>query len=157
MGGLVMATTTPSPRVISEPADLNGAPLGFGPALHSAARSTLQARGRASRSAYWWVQLFFLVVGVVTVGGSWQLAVDVPATRDSELVLTLSALVVFFYVLAYLMIGVPLLVRRLHDISVSGWWWLLSLVPFGIIMLLAIAAVPGSPHPNQYDVTPAGF
>lgn len=154
-GDLVTTTRTLTPLVIPEPVDLNGAPLRPGPALRSAARSTLSGRGRASRSAFWWVQLFFLLVGVVTVGGAYLLAVEVPATRDSEFVLTVLMLVMFFYVLAYLMIGVPLLVRRLHDINRSGWWWLLCLVPFGIIVVLAVAALPSSPHPNQYDVTPA--
>ncbi len=34
------------------------------------------------------------------------------------------------------LVGLALLVRRLHDTDMSGWWVLIGLVPFGALTLL---------------------
>jgi uncharacterized membrane protein YhaH (DUF805 family) len=56
-------------------------------------------------------------------------------------------------VIAYIylgLVGFALLVRRLHDTDMSGWWVLIGLVPFGGIILLIFTLLDGTPGPNRY-------
>ena len=42
-------------------------------------------------------------------------------------------------------------VRRLHDFDKSGWWYLLTFIPFAnIVMGLVLLLAPGSVGPNGY-------
>jgi uncharacterized membrane protein YhaH (DUF805 family) len=72
--------------------------------------------GTASRSEFWWFMLFVFIVAVAlnlintTVGAIFAVAVLLPE----------------------LAVGA----RRLHDTGRSGWWQLLLIVPFGIIVLI---------------------
>jgi|KBSMisStandDraft_5_1062788.scaffolds.fasta_scaffold34020_3 uncharacterized membrane protein YhaH (DUF805 family) len=84
--------------------------------------------GRATRTEYWW---FFLAV----VLGS------AVASLISLRVYALFSLVTLLPLIA---VGA----RRLHDTNRSGWWQLLSLVPFGVvvpIILLAQRSIPLNP------------
>ena len=48
-----------------------------------------------------------------------------------------------------------LTVRRLHDIGKSGWFALLSLIPYvGSIIIIIFAAMDSQPGPNQYGPNP---
>ena len=41
--------------------------------------------------------------------------------------------------------------RRLHDTDRSGWWYLITLVPFvGGIVLLVFTLLKGTPGPNRF-------
>ena len=84
--------------------------------------------GRASRSEFWYFQLFVALVLVVMVG----LAAVEPRTRPAVGV----ASCVF-----YLLVWLPTLaasVRRLHDRNRSGWHYLWVFVPFfgGLVVLI---------------------
>jgi len=58
-------------------------------------------------------------------------------------------LVLIVYTVATLSYGV----RRLHDLDKSGWWMLLSIVPFANLVLgLILLLGPGTPGPNRYGV-----
>lgn len=48
-------------------------------------------------------------------------------------------------------------VRRLHDLNRSGWWFFLgTIIPFGIIILLVILLfLKGTTGPNKYGEEPA--
>ena len=49
------------------------------------------------------------------------------------------------------LVGLSLLVRRLHDIDRTGWWVPIGLVPFGGIVLLIFSLLEGTPGPNRYQ------
>lgn len=94
--------------------------------------------GRASRSEYWYFVLFnaiviaFLIVGFIFVDGSFYYAYII-------------------YALAALFPSLGLLVRRLHDVNKSGWWFFISLIPFvGAIWLLVLLCLPSVNEGNQY-------
>jgi len=72
--------------------------------------------GTASRSEFWWFMLFIVLVGAAL----------------SLLSTTLASL---FY-LAVLLPDLAVGARRLHDTGKSGWWQLLLIVPFGVIVLI---------------------
>ncbi len=84
----------------------------------------IDAKGRASRSEYWYFALFTFLLGIVTGG-------------VSEIFVLLPSLTVA--------------VRRLHDIGRSGWALLWILVPIvGWILLIVYAVRPGEPVVNAY-------
>jgi hypothetical protein len=45
-------------------------------------------------------------------------------------------------------------VRRLHDTNKSGWWVLISLIPFGSLVLLIFLATTGIVGDNDYGPDP---
>jgi uncharacterized membrane protein YhaH (DUF805 family) len=94
-------------------------------------------RGRAGLAEYWW---FALAVFLLTFASSFLVFLGEPF-------LYLYPLVVLLLVVPAVAVGV----RRLHDVGVSGWWWLLSVVPvLGAIVLLAFTVQRGDPGPNRY-------
>jgi len=48
-------------------------------------------------------------------------------------------------------------IKRLHDINMSGWNWLVSLIPVGnLIFGLYVIFKDGTPGPNKYGEDPKG-
>jgi uncharacterized membrane protein YhaH (DUF805 family) len=57
--------------------------------------------------------------------------------------------------LAMLVPGIAVTVRRLHDTGRSGWWILISLIPFlGWIVLLVFMVLDSHPGDNEYGPNP---
>ncbi|MCD9150348.1 DUF805 domain-containing protein [Psychrobacter sanguinis] len=49
-------------------------------------------------------------------------------------------------------------VRRLHDIGLSGWWSLLSFIPYlGTVVLLIMCCMDSKPGSNKYGNNPKGL
>jgi uncharacterized membrane protein YhaH (DUF805 family) len=141
-GGYPPGGYPPAPRGY-----LEGGPVGFGDAVKEAFSHGFVYRGRASRSAYWWFVLFQAIVWI---------ALDVLFIIPAGMHNTPAIFAVLFIVLGlvgiYLfLVGLALLVRRLHDIDRTGWWVLIGLVPFGGIVLLIFSLLEGTPGPNRYQ------
>lgn len=102
--------------------------------------------GRARRQEYW---MFFLVNLLISIGIGFVLGVLQAVTRTSAL-----AGLSYLYSLAILIPSVAVGVRRLHDTGKSGWWLLLSFVPFGAFFVIYFLAQPGVVGPNQYGPDP---
>ncbi len=102
--------------------------------------------GRAGRAEYWWFALFSgLVFGffyVITVMAA------INGVRPLAVVSGLAMVVVWF---ALLSPGLAVAVRRLHDLNtgMSGWFLLVSFIPFGGLALLIMFVMEGGPD-NQY-------
>ncbi|MBW8698647.1 Inner membrane protein YhaI [Streptomyces sp. MBT84] len=95
--------------------------------------------GRARRQEFWVFFLFNLIAtNVVTFVGR---------SIDSNI-----PLIVYTLVIALPLLG--LAVRRLHDTDRSGWWFLLTFVPFGVIALIVFYATAGKPEDNEYGPNP---
>jgi len=96
--------------------------------------------GRARRREYWMFALFNLII-------AFGLAfVDVVAGTG---VLSL------LYGLGVFLPSLAVSVRRLHDVSKSGWWLLICLIPLiGALVLLYFAVSDGSPGENSYGPSP---
>jgi uncharacterized membrane protein YhaH (DUF805 family) len=59
------------------------------------------------------------------------------------------------FILATLIPGLAVTVRRLHDTNRSGWWVLIALVPLvGGIVLLVWVCTDGTAGPNDYGDDP---
>lgn len=95
--------------------------------------------GRATRKQYWLFVLFNIIVFAV-------LAFVLSFLGNTGNVL---------YYLCCLAVFLPSLaidVRRLHDINFSGWWMLLTILPFlGGLILLVLMLLPSTQGANRFD------
>lgn len=103
--------------------------------------------GRARRKEYWMFVLFNMIFAIIAI------------ILDNVLGLTAGELpygvFYFLYVLAILIPGLAVAVRRLHDVGKSGWMILISLIPLiGAIWLLVLMVTDSNPGENQYGPNP---
>ncbi len=67
------------------------------------------------------------------------------------LVSSIFFIVYVVWALAMLIPNIAVEVRRLHDTDRTGWWLLISLIPFvGFIVLLVFLVTDSTPSDNQY-------
>ena len=94
-----------------------------------------QFDGRASRSEYWWFYLFTVLVSAAadSLGG------------------TAGNLASLFFLLP----GLVLAARRLHDTGRSGWWFLLIFTIIGIPVVLYWLVKDSDAGANKYGEGPA--
>ena len=104
--------------------------------------------GRSRRKEYWMFFLFNMIVAVVL--------------NVVEGILGLTGMVggvygplTTIYMLATLIPGIAVGIRRLHDTDRSGWWLLIALVPLiGAIVLLVFFVSDGTNGPNKFGPDP---
>jgi uncharacterized membrane protein YhaH (DUF805 family) len=88
---------------------------------------------------------FFFLVGLT--GGS-----------DSSSLAVLAMLLPVLWGLFLFIPGIALASRRLHDVGLSGWFYLLTFIPYvGGLFMLVVACIPSQPHPNHYGLSPKRF
>jgi uncharacterized membrane protein YhaH (DUF805 family) len=103
--------------------------------------------GRARRKEYWMFVLFNVLFSFLA------------ALMDSFLGLYSyqlgMGLLGGLYVLAIMIPGMAVTVRRLHDTGRSGWMILIALIPIiGPIWLFILMLLEGQPHENKYGPDP---
>ena len=109
--------------------------------------------GRASRSEYWWFQLFFAIIDFIGFVIGVSLITDPVEVLDTmfdggQIVDGIIGLLVLIPMWSVLF-------RRLHDIGKSGWnclWHLLPLI--GSIVLLIFMLRKGDENENKYGPVP---
>ncbi|MCT1956624.1 DUF805 domain-containing protein [Kocuria rhizophila] len=133
-----------------------GQPVGPWQAVKNFVRKGTTFSGRASRSEYWWIALY-----TVLLSGAYLLAEDrgYLAWPDVDggiaIVLAVLSLVLLLAVVLLAIFTAALSVRRLHDCNLSGLWFLLILVPgLGSIALLILAALSPDPRGVRFDAQP---
>ena len=125
--------------------------MSLGEAVRSVYTNYARFDGRASRSEYWWYQIFLLLVGVAWLA----LGVLAIGARVSAFFAVLSLGVLVFW-LASIIPSLAVLCRRLHDSDHSGWWFWITLIPYlGELILLIFMVLPSTPGYNRYG-SPAG-
>ena len=109
--------------------------------------------GRASRSEFWYFILFNLcviffisilaiVTSLITEGNfkPWHLAQYFPLMIIAEVVLLIPT--------------IAATARRLHDINKSGWWQLISYIPYvgfvGVILIIVWCCKDGDKKKNKF-------
>lgn len=105
-------------------------------------------QGRASRSEYW----FFVLFNILFAFGAMII--------DNVLGLAFKNIpygpIYLIYVLAVLIPGLAVSVRRLHDSGKSGWYLLISLIPcIGGFIVLYFMVVPSDSSGNAYGPAPS--
>ena len=71
----------------------------------------------------------------------------------SEYLLPLE-LLLFILLIIYILQYFPLAVRRLHDLNASGWFVLISFIPFGQLLILWLMFKKGTDGVNDYGEPP---
>lgn len=103
--------------------------------------------GRARRKEYWMFTLFnvLIIMGLSLVD-------YMIGTFDAEADIGLLGGI---YSLGVLIPSLAVGVRRLHDTDRSGWWLLLTFLPFlGAIILLIFFVLDGTPGQNRFGENP---
>ena len=97
--------------------------------------------GRARRKEYWMFYLFSVIFGF--------------AAGIVDAFISTYGLIIVVYYLALFIPTLAVAVRRLHDIGKSGWFILVSLIPFiGGIWLLILMVSDSQSGDNEYGVYP---
>ena len=97
--------------------------------------------GRASRSEFWWFELFLFIGAIVTVIiDTMMLGYTFEDYGPINIIFTVVTS------LPAIAVGA----RRLHDINRSGWWQLIALTVIGIILLIIWWATVGENKKNNH-------
>jgi uncharacterized membrane protein YhaH (DUF805 family)/cold shock CspA family protein len=111
--------------------------------------------GRARRREYWSFILISLICFAI-VGGI-GFAAGTALGFDEAEEPTVSALALFCLWLYLILPSLSVLVRRVHDIGLSGWFVLLGLVPMiGSLIILVFTLVGSQKHDNKWGPVPTG-
>ncbi|MCG6939936.1 MAG: DUF805 domain-containing protein [Thiohalocapsa sp.] len=106
--------------------------------------------GRAQRAEFWYFALFNTLIGIVLVLVDMALGTY---SKDAGV-----GLFYGLYALGVLLPGIAVGVRRLHDTSRTGWWYLLVAIPLiGALVLLVFFVQDSTPGANQYGPNPKGI
>ena len=128
-------------------------------------------QGRSRRMEYWSFALLLFVVYVVLLGimmaGGFSLAAlsgDPAAAASATMgpVFCIGAGLLGLFGLAIIIPSIAVVVRRLHDRDMSGWWYLgmivAAMIPFvgfiASIAFLVLMFLPGTPGPNRFGPDP---
>ena len=98
--------------------------------------------GRANRREYWMFFLFYFIlsIGLSFVAGFLSVVVGIDVS-----------FLVGLFSLSTIVPSIALATRRLHDISKSGWWQLIGLIPvIGFLLLLYWLAKKGDDGENRF-------
>ncbi len=96
-------------------------------------------KGRASRSEFWWFNLF--VLGLEFGADLWDASLGSTGSYGVMGILVLLGTTVPVIAVA---------ARRLHDLNKSGWWQLIAITIIGLIPLIIWWATEGSKKNNPY-------
>ena len=119
--------------------------------------------GRATRSEYWWFQLFYWLAyaGLLLALFLPEFAkllplLENPSEETAAAVLasfSQSKVWVFNILTLWLVFSAwAVMIRRLHDIGFSAWWQFIGLVPLlGGLFLLGCMIWPSNAGPNRFD------
>ena len=122
--------------------------MGFTEAVGSVLGNYATFTGRARRSEFWWWWLALIIVGGMFAA--------VGAILGSGIVGDLLRLGYWVFGLATLVPTIAVAVRRLHDTGRSGWWLLISFVPFvGGLILFVFYVLPSTDGSNEHGPRPS--
>lgn len=111
--------------------------------------------GRARRKEYWSFALFAMLALIAAVGIG--MAADSSSGTLEDYPPVTIALVVLV-MLVFFIPSISVMVRRIHDLGLSGWFYLLFFIPYvGNLILLVFALMPSQKFENKYGPVPAGI
>ncbi len=111
--------------------------------------------GRASRSEYW----YFTLCNLLIIFSLVIIQVLCQTVFQDNIIGTvfgvLLALCTFAYYLGIIVPTIAVVVRRLHDVNKSGWFYFIALIPLiGGIWLLVLLFTSGDEGENDYGYDP---
>lgn len=116
----------------------------FGAAVKAFWKNYAVFSGRARRSEYWWAVLFLLAL-------SFPIALIDTVVFFDTIVQTGSGPLSILFLLVILLPSISLLIRRFHDVGLSGWFVLLTFIPFaGAVFALVVAVLDSQRGDNRF-------
>jgi uncharacterized membrane protein YhaH (DUF805 family) len=107
--------------------------------------------GRARRKEYWMFALINFVI-VIVLEGLFIFPTLLNGNGDFP---TFGYILVMLYSFGLFLPSLGVMIRRLHDVGKSGWWYFVALIPFiGAIWLLILLISDSQPGTNQYGPNP---
>ena len=145
--------------------------MSFGQAVKSVFKQYATFSGRARRAEYWWFYLFTQIIGAVLaiwVNVFWAIglfpALEYTDAQGNPLpgfeeainwpMFIIGFLPLLIFSIALFLPSIAVVVRRLHDTGRSGWWYLISFVPFGGFALLVFMFFDSESGSNQWGPDP---
>ena len=114
--------------------------MGFVDAVKNGFANYANANGRACRSEFWYWTLFNFIVQLI--------ATLIVRATDMSFISLVAGLALTFP-------SVCVGIRRLHDIGMSGWFYLISFIPLvGTILMIVWGVRDSQPGTNQYGPNP---
>jgi uncharacterized membrane protein YhaH (DUF805 family) len=115
-------------------------------------------KGRARRKEYWFSQLMNTVIITILYIPIIASAIETRNGGAPNALTYLFLILIVIYAFGFLVPGLALAVRRLHDIGKSGWFWFIGLIPFvGGIILLVQYCTDSQHGENQWGPNPKGI
>ncbi|PKQ00147.1 MAG: DUF805 domain-containing protein [Alphaproteobacteria bacterium HGW-Alphaproteobacteria-13] len=110
--------------------------------------------GRSQRMEYWMFSLFMFLVIIALV----IVAAVLGGLGDSGGSPSMLFIIPFIlFVLVSIVPSIAVTVRRLHDQDKSGWFYLLSFIPYvGGIIIFVLMCIDGTRGPNRFGPDPKG-
>ena len=111
-------------------------------------------RSRASRSEYWWGILFVTLLSYLqgyVVSSVAVSAFSSPNAIDTYIKLGIAMLAIQVF---HMVASTALTARRLHDVNMSGWWYLLAFTIIGLIPLSIWFCTKGTIGRNRFGKDP---
>jgi uncharacterized membrane protein YhaH (DUF805 family)/cold shock CspA family protein len=138
----------------SEPAEATGLWSYFWRGL---TQNYVNLAGRARRKEFWGYCLFWTIALVVVIGiGLFADAAMGNFGGDQEMPMMTVGLCGLFFLVTFLP-WLGLVVRRLHDVGLTGWLAVLCFIPsVGSLATLVFALIPTQGSENQWGPVPAG-
>ena len=103
--------------------------------------------GRARRSEYWYYTLVTVIISIILT--------IIDKTTGLTFGIAESGIISSVYSLLVFLPGLSVLVRRLHDVGKSGWFFFIVFIPIaGIIWLLVLLCKEGNQGANAYGPDP---
>ena len=125
----------------------------FAEAVQSVFSKSTKIQGRSPLSEYWYWILFVIIVQLVTIVPVIMVAMLIQAQDVWAL---LPFLIAAGAIALFLWLGtITVTIRRLHDQGLSGWFFLLFLIPIlGGLIELIFMLQPSNPGSNKYGPQP---
>jgi uncharacterized membrane protein YhaH (DUF805 family) len=144
------------------PVEVKG--MSFLEAVKSVLTNYVGFSGRARRSEYWWFSLFYEIVALVVMFAAISIGLitgaAAPGATSEARAMAIGGTMMIAVGIAYLILltmflpNLAVTVRRLHDTNRSGWYYLISLIPFAGILLLVFMVEDSTMGPNRYGPSP---
>lgn len=112
-------------------------PVDFVEAIKGAFSKYATFKGRASRSEFWYFALYYFSMFALVVLG----VLDESGIFGTIGLISILASIIPFY---------SVMVRRLHDTGKSGWWYWISVIPFGGFVVIFFLSQEGESKDNDH-------
>lgn len=114
--------------------------------------------GRLSRQSYWLALVFVWLVGKIALSPYTDLFVTMLEGGDPEEMNGFVASPMPLIILAVVSFAqLAIIVKRLHDRDLTGWFALalaVPIIPVHLVLLIVLGVIPGSPGANRYGPAP---